>query len=142
MTLPLRAPAPTRLVHHVGIAVNDLEAAIQRYRELFGLEAGEIIELEERGVRGCFIPVGETNLELLQSTRPDGFIGSFVASRGQGLHHICFEAEGVGERLKALQELGVPLIDETPRLGLMGGLIGYLQPGAVNDVYVELAQHH
>ena len=138
MTIPGRPPAPTNMVHHIGIAVRDIEASLKIYRDLFGLKSGPIIEVKESGVIGCFLPVGETNLELLQATRPDSTIATFIEEHGEGLNHVCFAVEEVGLRLKELEALGIPLIDHVPRPGLSGGLIGFLQPSAANGVLIEL----
>ena len=141
MTIPGKPPVPTGLVHHIGIAVADLEASIDFYRNLFGLEAGPIVVREDIGVRGCFIPVGDTNLELLEGTGPDSAISIHVKERGEGLHHVCFEVDGVAEKLTSLQALGIDLLDKVPRRGLMGGDIGFLSPSAARGVLIELAQH-
>lgn len=141
MTIPGTPPAPTGLVHHIGIAVGDLESSIDFYRSLFGLEAGPIIAREDIGVRGCFIPVGDTNLELLQGTGSNSAISIHVRERGEGLHHVCFEVEEVADQLKSLEKLGIDLIDKVPRRGLMGGDIGFLNPSAARGVLIELAQH-
>ena len=141
MTILGNPPAPTGLVHHIGIAVSDLEASIDLYGSLFGLKPGPIVEREDIGVRGCFVPVGETNLELLQGTGPDSMISVHISRRGEGLHHVCFEVEGIEEKLKTLDELGINLIDKVPRTGLMGGDIGFLHPSAARGVLIELAHH-
>ena len=141
MTIPGKPPAPTGLVHHIGIAVGDLEASIDFYRGMFGLAPGPIIVREDIGVRGCFVPVGETNLELLEGTGPNSTISVHIKERGEGLHHVCFEVEGIADKLTSLQELGIPLIDEVPRKGLMGGDIGFLDASAARGVLIELAQH-
>lgn len=141
MTIPGKPPAPTDLVHHIGIAVEDLESSIEFYRSLFGLEAGPIILREDIGVRGCFIPVGNTNLELLEGTGPDSAISIHIRERGEGLHHVCFEVDGVADKLQSLQALGIDLLDKVPRRGLMGGDIGFLSPSAARGVLIELAQH-
>lgn len=141
MTIPGKPPVPTGLVHHIGIAVGDLEASIDFYRNLFGLEAGPIVVREDISVRGCFIPVGDTNLELLEGTGPDSAISIHVKERGEGLHHVCFEVDGVAEKLTSLQALGIDLLDKVPRRGLMGGDIGFLSPSAARGVLIELAQH-
>ena len=86
-----QVPSPVNKIHHIGIAVTQLESASAVYGELFGLRAGPIIELENLGIRGCFIPIGETNLELLESTHQFSEISKFINSHGEGLHHICFE---------------------------------------------------
>ena len=142
MTIPGKPPAPTDLVHHIGIAVADLESSIEFYRNLFGLDAGPIIVREDIGVRGCFVPVGDTNLELLEGTGPDSAISIHIRERGEGLHHVCFEVDGVADKLKSLEGLGIDLLDKVPRLGLMGGDIGFLNPSAARGVLIELAQHN
>ena len=83
MTIREKPPVPTKLVHHIGIAVADLDSSIDFYRDLFGLEAGRIVVREDIGVRGCFIPVGDTNLELLEGTGPDSMISIHVRERGE-----------------------------------------------------------
>ena len=141
MTIPGKAPVPTDLVHHIGIAVGNLEGSIDFYRDLFGLEPGPIIVREDIGVRGCFIPVGDTNLELLEGTGPDSMISIHIRERGEGLHHVCFEVGGIADKLQSLEALGINLLDKVPRLGLMGGQIGFLHPSAAGGVLIELAQH-
>ena len=118
-----------------------MEASIDFYRGIFGLAPGPIIVREDIGVRGCFVPVGETNLELLEGTGPNSTISVHIKERGEGLHHVCFEVEGIADKLTSLQELGIPLIDEVPRKGLMGGDIGFLDASAARGVLIELAQH-
>ncbi len=141
MTLPGKPPAPTDLVHHIGIAVADLDSSIDFYRSIFGLEPGPIIIREDIGVRGCFVPIGDTNLELLQGTGPASAISIHIEEKGEGLHHVCFEVEGIEEKLKSLDALGIDLRDRVPRKGLMGGDIGFLSPSAARGVLIELAQH-
>ena len=106
MTLPGTPPVATDLVHHIGIAVANLDASIEFYGSLFGLKPGPIIVREDIGVRGCFVPVGETNLELLEGTSPDSLITTHINSRGEGLHHVCFEVDEIAEKLKGLRRLG------------------------------------
>jgi len=87
------------------------------------------------------VPVGSTNLELLEGTGPDRTISAYIRKRGEGLHHVCFEVGGIAEKLKSLEALGIPLLDKAPRIGLLGGQIGFLDPSAANGVLIELAQH-
>ena len=141
MTIPGKPPAPTNLVHHIGIAVADLQRSIEFYRDLFGLEPGPIIVREDLNVRGCFIPVGDTNLELLEGTSLDSTISAHISQRGEGLHHVCFEVGGIADKLKSLEALGIPLLDRVPRVGLMGGQIGFLDASAAGGVLIELAEH-
>ena len=110
MTIPGKPPVPTDQVHHIGIAVADLDYSINFYKSIFGLEPGPIIVREELGVRGCFIAIGSTNLELLQGTGPESSISIHIEQKGEGLHHICFEVEGIAEKLKTLEELGIDQI--------------------------------
>ena len=142
MTLPGNPPVPTDLVHHIGIAVVDLNSSMDFYHELFGLEPVPIIVRDDIKVRGCFIPVGETNLELLQGTDPGSMISEHISRSGEGLHHVCFEVGEVAEKLKSLEVLGIPLLDKVPRSGLMGGQIGFLDSSAAGGVLIELAQHN
>ena len=141
MTIPGKPPAPTELVHHIGIAVGDLDASIEFYRGLFGLKPGSIIIREDIGVRGCFIPVGDTNLELLEGTNPDSAISIHIREKGEGLHHVCFEVDQIADKLATLDSLGIDLLDKVPRQGLMGGDIGFLNPSAARGVLIELAEH-
>ena len=141
MTIPGTPPAPTNLVHHIGMAVADLEKSMEFYRGLFGLEPGPIIVREDLNVRGCFIPVGDTNLELLEGTSPDSTITIHINQRGEGLHHVCFEVGEIADKLKNLEALGIPLLDKVPRVGLMGGQIGFLDASAAGGVLIELAEH-
>ena len=141
MTIPGKPPAPTDSVHHIGIAVEDLDSSIKFYSGLFGLKPGPIIVREDIGVRGCFVPVGDTNLELLEGTDPNSGISIHVRERGEGLHHVCFEVDGIADKLKTLQEFGIDLLDKVPRKGLMGGEIGFMDPSSAHGVLIELAQH-
>ena len=141
MTIPGKPPAPTDSVHHIGIAVEDLDSSIKFYSGLFGLVPGPIIVREDIGVRGCFVPVGDTNLELLEGTDPNSGISVHIREHGAGLHHVCFEVDGIADKLKTLQELGIDLLDKVPRKGLMGGDIGFMDPSSAQGVLIELAQH-
>ena len=141
MTISGTPPVPTDLVHHIGIAVANLESSVDFYRNLFGLVAGPIIVREDIGIRGCFVPVGDTNLELLEGTGPDSLISVHIKERGEGLHHVCFEVEGIADKLTSLDALGIDLLDKIPKKGLMGGDIGFLNASAAGGVLIELAQH-
>ena len=141
MTLPGKPPAPTDSEHHIGIAVEDLDSSIKFYSGRCGLMPGPIFVREDFGVRGCFVPVGDTNLELLEGTDPNSGISIHVRERGEGLQHVCFEVDGIADKLKALQELGIELLDKVPRKGLMGGEIGFMDPSSAHGVLIELVQH-
>ena len=127
-------------VEHIGVAVQDLEAALAFYRGVLGLEVEEIEEVVEQGVRLAVLPVGETRIELLQSTTPEGPIGRFIERRGEGLHHICLEVKDIERALERLRQAGVRLIDERPRVGAGGRRIAFLHPRSAHGVLIELSE--
>jgi methylmalonyl-CoA/ethylmalonyl-CoA epimerase len=126
-------------VHHVGIAVQDLEAALRFYRDVLGLPLHKQAVVEEQGVRAALLAIGQSEIELLEPTGPDTPVGRFIARRGEGLHHICFQTDDVARELEGLKAKGVELVDQQPRRGL-AGLICFLHPRAHHGVLVELAQ--
>ncbi len=126
-------------VHHVGIAVRDLEAALHFYRDLLGLPVHKQAVVEEQGVKAALLTIGQSEIELLEPTGPDTPVGRFIARRGEGLHHICFQTDDVARELEGLKAKGVELVDQQPRRGL-AGLICFLHPRAHHGVLVELAQ--
>ena len=124
-------------LNHVCIAVRDLEDTLEFYRDLFGLEPSEVRELPDQRVRAALLRVGGTELELIQPTDTDGAIARFIDSRGESLHHICFEVEDLQGKLDLLAGSGARLIDRTPRQGL-AGMIAFLHPRSTRGVLVEL----
>src|SRR5512139_2253103 len=102
-------------IEHIGIAVNNLESAIDFYERVLGLKCYKIEEVEDQKVRTAFLKVGETKIELLESTDPDGPIGKFIEKRGEGIHHIAFAVEKIEKHLIHAEASGVKLIDSTPR---------------------------
>lgn len=125
-------------IHHVGIVVHNADDALGFFRDTLGLTVTEDRVVEEQGVRGVLLALGENEIELLQPTRDDTGVARFLASRGQTLHHICFNTDDVEAELARLKGLGVELIDETPRDGL-AGRIAFIHPKAMHGVLVELA---
>ena len=125
-------------VHHVGIAVADLDASIEQYAALFGarLEHRETVEIQ--GVEAASLHVGSSRLELLRPLGPDTPVGRFLAKRGPGLHHVAFEVTDLGAELRRLRAEGVHLIDETPRRGLFGLQVAFVHPEATGGVLAEL----
>ncbi|MFD1079646.1 methylmalonyl-CoA epimerase, partial [Longispora fulva] len=107
-------------IEHIGIAVSNLDAAIDFYEDKLGLKCYRVEEVQDQKVKTAFFMVGQTKLELLESTSPEGPIGKFIEKRGEGLHHLAFAVEDLQENLDELSEKGVRLIDETPRLGAEG----------------------
>jgi len=125
-------------IHHVGIVVHSADDALGFFRDTLGLAVTEDRVVEEQGVRGVLLAVGENEIELLEPTRDDTGVARFLQSRGQTLHHICFNTDDVVAELARLKGLGVDLIDETPRDGL-AGRIAFIHPKAMHGVLVELA---
>jgi len=125
-------------IHHVGIVVHSADEALGFFRDTLGLAVTEDRVVDEQGVRGVLLAVGENEIELLEPTRDDTGVARFLETRGQTLHHICFNTDDVVAELARLKALGVDLIDETPRDGL-AGRIAFIHPKAMHGVLVELA---
>jgi len=124
-------------IEHIGIAVSKLDEAIAYYENVLGLTCYEIEEVKDQKVKTAFFMVGDTKIELLESTDPEGPIGKFIEKKGAGLHHIAFAMEDVGEALKDAEEKGVRLIDKEARNGAEGMRIGFLHPKSTFGVLTE-----
>lgn len=124
-------------IEHIGIAVSNLDEAIKYYEGVLGLSCYEIEEVKDQKVKTAFFMVGQTKIELLESTDPEGPIGKFVEKKGPGMHHIAFAMPNVGEALKEAEEKGVRLIDKEPRNGAEGLRIGFLHPKSTHGVLTE-----
>ena len=124
-------------IEHIGIAVNSLEESIPYYEKVLGLECYAIEEVADQKVRTAFFKVGETKIELLESTDPEGPIGRFIEKKGTGVHHLAFAMDRVGEALQNAADQGVRLIDEKPRKGAEGLQIGFLHPKSTQGVLTE-----
>lgn len=128
-------------IDHIGIAVEDLEAAVKRYTQLLGKAPEHFEEVAEQQVKTAFFSVGESNLELLESTSPEGPIGRFISKQGRGgIHHLCVEVEDIEATLAAYKEAGLQLIDETPRIGAHGKKVAFVHPKATGGILLELSQ--
>ncbi len=127
-------------IHHIGIAVHDLEEAATRWGGLLGLDRGQRYDLPEWKVSALFLPVGDSNLELLEPHEEDSNVGKFLAKRGEGLHHVCFEVEDIEASLREFEEQGAKLIDQKPRPGAGGHLVAFVHPKSTHGVLVELKQ--
>ena len=125
-------------IHHIGIVVEKLQAAYEFYRDALGLPVIREAEVPDQGVRAALLAAGENELELLEPIAAGTGVGRFLAKRGEGLHHLCFETKDVGAALGELKAKGVTLIDQAPRPGL-AGLIAFIHPAACAGVLVELA---
>lgn len=115
-------------INHIGIAVNNIDEAIRLYTEVLGLQATGIETLEDQKAKTAIIPVGETKIELIESTDPEGVIARFIERRGEGLHHIALEVDNIREALETLEKKGLPLIDREPRPGVENMSIAFLHP--------------
>jgi methylmalonyl-CoA/ethylmalonyl-CoA epimerase len=124
-------------IEHIGIAVSNLEEAIRYYEDVMGLECYAIEEVADQKVRTAFFMVGESKIELLESTDPEGTVGKFIEKRGQGIHHIAFAMEDASKALEEAEERGVQLIDRTSRRGAERLDIGFLHPKSTFGVLTE-----
>ena len=127
-------------IEHIGIAVKYLSAAIPFYENVLGLKCYAIEEVAEQKVRTAFFMMGETKIELLESTDPEGPIGKFIEKKGEGMHHIAFATDGVADALVELSEKGVELLDKLPRKGAKGMNIAFLHPKSTFGVLTELCE--
>ena len=136
---PISAPCAVNHIDHVGIAVNDIAAALRMFQEVFAVPPSEVVELEDQGVRATLIEIGQTRLELLEPLSPESAVGRFIQRRGEGLHHLALNVDDIAGKLQSLQGLDVRLVDREPREGLSGA-IAFVHPSAVFGVLTELVE--
>jgi methylmalonyl-CoA/ethylmalonyl-CoA epimerase len=127
-------------VDHIGVAVEDLDAAIALHERDFGMELVHREVIDEQGVEAVLLDVGENHVELLRPLGDDTPVGRFLASRGPGLHHVAYQVGDVDSTLAQLRERGLRLIDETPRIGIRGSRVAFLHPAASGGVLTEIVQ--
>ena len=127
-------------IEHIGIAVKSLDESIPFYEKVFGLKCYNIEEVKDQKVKTAFFMVGQTKIELLESTDPEGPIGKFIEKKGEGIHHVAFAVKGIEEQLKRMEEQGVTLIDKTPRRGAEGLSIAFLHPKSTFGVLTEFCE--
>jgi methylmalonyl-CoA epimerase len=127
----------TGTIHHVGVAVDDLNAAIARWAALFGATLEHRERVEDQGVEAASLRIGESRIELLAALGAETPVGKFLAKRGPGLHHVAFATADVGAELVRLKADGVELIDETPRQGMFGLQVAFVHPEATGGVLAE-----
>ena len=127
-------------IEHIGIAVADLEQAIAFYEQSLGLKCYRIEEVQDQKVKTAFFQVGQTKIELLESTAPDGPIAKFIEKKGEGLHHLAFAVKNIEQQLEEVSAHGVQLIDKQPRRGAEGLDIAFLHPKSTRGVLVEFCE--
>ena len=128
-------------IEHIGIAVANLEKSLAFYEGILGLECYKIEEVADQKVRTAFLQAGETKIELLESTDPEGPIGKFIEKRGEGIHHIAFSVEKIEDHLAHAEAAGVKLIDSVPRKGAEGLDIAFLHPKSASGVLIEFCEN-
>ena len=127
-------------IDHIGIVVADIEQALEAYQVALGLPLKEVVDVPDQQVRVAFLPVGDSNIELLQPTTDDSGVARFLDKRGEGIHHLCLEVKDIDATLEQLRAHGVPLIDQQPRPGAHGR-VAFLHPKGMHGVLLELVEH-
>lgn len=128
-------------IEHIGIAVKSLEIAIPFYENILGLKCYNVEEVADQKVKTAFFKVGQTKIELLESTDPEGPIGKFIEKKGEGIHHIAYASKNVQESLDEAASKGIQLIDKSPRKGAEGLNIAFLHPKSTCGVLTELCEN-
>jgi methylmalonyl-CoA/ethylmalonyl-CoA epimerase len=128
-------------IEHIGIAVKNLEEAIKFYEEALGLKCYSVEEVKDQKVKTAFFMAGQTKIELLESTDPEGPIGKFLEKKGEGIHHLAFAVKDLQGSLDEIQQKGIQLIDKAPRQGAEGLNIAFLHPKSTFGVLTELCEH-
>ena len=132
--------ARTARIAHIGIAVRNLDEALRLYHDTLGLPLHGRETVESDRVTVAFLPIGDTQVELLEATDPESPVARFIEKRGEGVHHVAFEVDDVDEALEILREQGFRLIDETPRAGAGGARVAFVHPRTTNGVLIELCE--
>ncbi|MCD5414804.1 MAG: methylmalonyl-CoA epimerase [Clostridiales bacterium] len=127
-------------VDHIGIAVKNIEESLKFYKDVLGIECTEIEEVTEQKVKVAFLPIGDTELELLESTDKDGPIVRFIEKKGEGMQHIAFQVANIEKAIQEMQDKGIRMIDEKPRYGAGGAKIAFCHPKSTGGVLVELSE--
>ena len=129
-------------IDHLGIAVNSIAEGKSFWTDVLGINIEATETVESQKVIAAFLPVGESEVELLESTSPDGPVAKYIEKKGQGIQHVAFKVKDIDAALDELKEKGVKLIDQKPRLGAGGARIAFLHPKATNGVLVELCERN
>ena len=127
-------------IDHIGVAVDDLDAAIELHTRTYGMELVHRETVEEQGVEAVLLDVGENHVELLAPLSAETPVGRFLAKRGPGLHHVAYQVADIDAALASLRDSGVRMIDEEPRIGIRRSRVAFLHPGASGGVLTELVE--
>lgn len=127
-------------VEHIGIVVKNLDEAIRRYETIFGLGLDSIEHLEKHRVKIALFPIGESLIELIEDQDPHGDYSKFISEKGEGIHHICFQVEGIEKALNELKNSGIKLLNEEPLLGHQNSKIAFLDSDETHNVLIELCE--
>jgi methylmalonyl-CoA epimerase len=127
-------------IDHIGVAVEQLEPALELYRDSFQLQVAHREVIEEQGVEAVLLDVGENHVELLAPLTPETPVGRFLAKQGPGLHHVAYQVADIDATLKALQQAGLQLIDSSPRTGIRGSRVAFMHPRATAGVLTEIVE--
>ena len=127
-------------IDHIGVAVKNLENSPHLFKDILGMQYSGKEVVEEQNVKVAFLPIGESEIELLESTSSDGNIARYIEKNGEGIHHIAFEVDDLESMLEELQQKGIRLIDKEPRYGAGGTRIAFLHPKNTNGILVELCE--
>jgi methylmalonyl-CoA/ethylmalonyl-CoA epimerase len=127
-------------IEHIAIAVKNMSEAVAYYENVLGLKCYAVEEVKDQKVKTAFFKVGQTKIELLESTDPDGPVGKFIAKRGEGIHHIAFNVNNLPEKLKEVEQKGIRLIDQDPKKGAEGFNIAFLHPKSTFGVLTEFCE--
>ncbi|HEY2397979.1 MAG TPA: methylmalonyl-CoA epimerase [Solirubrobacteraceae bacterium] len=127
-------------IDHIGVAVEELEPALELYRDSFDLQLAHREVVEEQGVEAVLLDVGENHVELLAPLGPETPVGKFLARQGPGLHHVAYQVSDIDATLASLREAGLALIDEQPRTGIRGSRVAFMHPRATGGVLTEIVE--
>lgn len=127
-------------VDHIGIAVKNLEETLKFYQEVLGLELDGVEIVEEQKVKVAFLPIGDTEIELLESTDKEGPIARYIEKKGEGIQHIAYRVDDIEKAIEEMKSKGIRMIDEKPRYGAGGAKIAFLHPKSTYGVLIELCQ--
>lgn len=130
----------TTVVDHIGIAVKSIDEALKFWEDTLGIKCHGVEEVADQKVKTAFLPIADTEVELLEGTSPESPVSKFIESKGEGIHHLAIRVDGLEAALEELKAKGVRLIDEKPRLGAGGARIAFLHPKATGGILLELSE--